>query len=199
MSGVELDQECKKIYDEVQSKKKHRYVTFKIDDGKIRVDKVGPREADYDTFLGDLIAKDGEADDCRYAIYDFEFTVQTQGTEALNRSKLILISWCPDTAKIKKKMVYSASFDSLKKAFTGVQKIVQANGMDEVEQSCIEDLLQQAARKWETKIADSAAEYFLKCQKTNFTKKKYSKNSWYERKKKKIFSTAKTTPLLKTK
>ena len=47
--------------------------------------QVGPREADYDTFLGDLIAKDGEADDCRYAIYDFEFTVQTQGTEALNR------------------------------------------------------------------------------------------------------------------
>ena len=47
--------------------------------------QVGPREADYDAFLGDLIAKDGEADDCRYAIYDFEFTVQTQGTEALNR------------------------------------------------------------------------------------------------------------------
>merc|ERR1712228_775558 len=131
MSGVELDQECKKIYDEVQSKKKHRYVTFKIDDG---------------TFLGDLIAKDGEADDCRYAIYDFEFTVQTQGTEALNRSKLILISWCPDTAKIKKKMVYSASFDSLKKAFTGVQKIVQANGADEVEQSAVEALLKSAAR-----------------------------------------------------
>lgn len=160
MSGVELDQECKKIYDEVQSKKKHRYVTFKIDDGKIRVDKVGPREADYDAFLGDLVTKDGEADDCRYAIYDFEFTVQTQGTEALNRSKLILISWCPDTAKIKKKMVYSASFDSLKKAFTGVQKIVQANGMDEVEQSCIEDLLQQAARKWETKIIADSAGYF---------------------------------------
>lgn len=199
MSGVELDQECKKIYDEVQSKKKHRYVTFKIDDGKIRVDKVGPREADYDTFLGDLIAKDGEADDCRYAIYDFEFTVQTQGTEALNRSKLILISWCPDTAKIKKKMVYSASFDSLKKAFTGVQKIVQANGMDEVEQSCIEDLLQQAARKWETKIADSAAEYFksVMCQKTNFTKKIFKKFMIWAQKK--IFSTAKTTPLLKTK
>lgn len=178
MSGVELDQECKKIYDEVQSKKKHRYVTFKIDDGKIRVDKVGPREADYDAFLGDLIAKDGEADDCRYAIYDFEFTVQTQGTEALNRSKLILISWCPDTAKIKKKMVYSASFDSLKKAFTGVQKIVQANGMDEVEQSCIEDLLQQAARKWETKI-DSG--YF--CVSKKHWKKNILKKN-HERKKK---------------
>lgn len=194
MSGVELDQECKKIYDEVQSKKKHRYVTFKIDDGKIRVDKVGPREADYDAFLGDLIAKDGEADDCRYAIYDFEFTVQTQGTEALNRSKLILISWCPDTAKIKKKMVYSASFDSLKKAFTGVQKIVQANGMDEVEQSCIEDLLQQAARKWETKI-DSG--YFCVSKKQHW-KKKYSKTKKImSAKKKNNFSTAKTTPIKK--
>jgi len=193
MSGVELDQECKKIYDEVQSKKKHRYVTFKIDDGKIRVDKVGPREADYDAFLGDLIAKDGEADDCRYAIYDFEFTVQTQGTEALNRSKLILISWCPDTAKIKKKMVYSASFDSLKKAFTGVQKIVQANGMDEVEQSCIEDLLQQAARKWETKI-DSG--YFCVSKKQHWKKNILKKN--HERKKKiNNFSTAKTTPIKK--
>ena len=40
MSGVELDSECKLVYDEIQSKKKHRYCTFKIDEGKIRVDKV---------------------------------------------------------------------------------------------------------------------------------------------------------------
>ena len=40
MSGVELDAECKVVYDEVQSKKKHRYVTFMIADGKIKVDKV---------------------------------------------------------------------------------------------------------------------------------------------------------------
>ena len=40
MSGVELDAQCKIVYDEVQSKKKHRYVTFMIADGKIKVDKV---------------------------------------------------------------------------------------------------------------------------------------------------------------
>ena len=45
-------------------------------------------------------------------------------------------------------MVYSASFDSLKKAFTGVQKIIQANGADEVEQSYVESLLKSAARTW---------------------------------------------------
>ena len=59
-----------------------------------------------------------------------------------------MVAWCPDSARIKKKMVYSASFDSLKKAFTGVQKIIQANGADEVEQSYVENLLRSAARTW---------------------------------------------------
>jgi len=147
MSGVALDSECKLVYDEVQSKKKHRYVTFKIvEDKAIKVDKIGTRESTYDEFLTDLCAKDGEADDCRYAIYDFEFVVQSAGAEASNRSKLILISWCPDTARIKKKMIYSASFETLKKAFTGVQKIVQANGEDEIQKNNVEAELINAAR-----------------------------------------------------
>lgn len=146
MSGVELDAECKVVYDEIQSKKKHRYVTFMIDGGKIKIDKIGDRDNNYDQFLEDLMAKDGDADDCRYAIFDYEYVVHSQGTEPSNRSRLFLVSWCPDSARIKKKMVYSASFDSLKKAFTGVQKIIQANGADEVEQSAVEELLKSAAR-----------------------------------------------------
>jgi len=146
MSGVELDPQCKVIYDEVQSKKKHRYVTFMIADGKIKVDKVGDRDNTYDQFLDDLMVKDGDADDCRYAIYDYEYVVNAQGTEPSHRSRLFLVSWCPDSARIKKKMVYSASFDSLKKAFTGVQKVIQANGVDEVEQKYIEEILKSSAR-----------------------------------------------------
>merc|ERR1712045_157259 len=134
------------VYDEVQSKKKHRYVTFMIADGKIKVDKIGDRESTYDQFLADLCVKDGDADDCRYAIYDYEYVVHAQGTEASHRSRLFLVSWCPDSARIKKKMIYAASFDSLKKAFTGVQKIIQANGADEVEQTYVENLLRSAAR-----------------------------------------------------
>lgn len=108
--------------------------------------QVGARDNNYDQFLTDLCVKDGEADDCRYAIYDYEYVVNTQGTEPSNRSRLFLVSWCPDSARIKKKMVYSASFDSLKKAFTGVQKVIQANGMDEIEQNNIEDILKAGVR-----------------------------------------------------
>lgn len=165
MSGVELDPQCKVIYDEVQSKKKHRYVTFMIDDGKIKVDKVrnitkfgrsgnhlnsvyqiGDRDNNYDQFLEDLCVKDGDADDCRYAIYDYEYVVKTQGTEPSNRSRLFLACWCPDSARIKKKMVYSASFDSLKKAFTGVQKIIQANSADDIDQKTVEEALKAGVR-----------------------------------------------------
>jgi hypothetical protein len=35
------------------------------------------------------------------------------------------MSWCPDTAKVKKKMLYSSSFDALKKSLVGVQKYIQ--------------------------------------------------------------------------
>ena len=39
----------------------------------------------FQQFLEDLMAKDGEADDCRYAIYDYEYVVHSQGTEPSNR------------------------------------------------------------------------------------------------------------------
>lgn len=108
--------------------------------------QIGDREADYEAFLVDLKQKDGEADDCRYAIYDYEYVINSQGTEPSYRSRLFLVLWCPDSAKIKKKMVYSASFDSLKKAFAGIQKVIQANGEDEIAQSQVEKLLVAAAR-----------------------------------------------------
>ena len=64
----------------------------------------------------------------RYGVFDFEYTHQCQGTsEATKKEKLFLISWCPDTAKIKKKMLYSSSFDALKKCLVGVQKYIQVN------------------------------------------------------------------------
>ena len=47
--------------------------------------QIGDRESTYDQFLADLCVKDGDADDCRYAIYDYEYVVHAQGTEASHR------------------------------------------------------------------------------------------------------------------
>jgi len=48
------------------------------------------------------------------------------------KEKLLLMSWCPDTARIKKKMLYSSSFDALKKALVGVQKYFQVQKLLEL-------------------------------------------------------------------
>ena len=122
-----MAQECKNQFDEIKKGKKHRYVVFYIEDEKmIKVECVGDRDASYDSFLNDLM-KGGEGE-CRYGLYDFEYEHQCQGTtEVSKKQKLFLMSWCPDTARIKKKMLYSSSFDALKKALVGVHKYIQVS------------------------------------------------------------------------
>ena len=122
-----MSQECKNQFDDIKKGKKHRYVIFYIEDEKvIKVESVGDRDASYDSFLTDLM-KGGDGE-CRYGLYDFEYEHQCQGTtEVSKKQKLFLMSWCPDTARIKKKMLYSSSFDALKKALVGVHKYIQVS------------------------------------------------------------------------
>ncbi len=48
---------------------------------------------------------------------------ESYSNNLLSRSKMFLICWCPDSARVKKKMLYSSTFDTLKKAFVGVHKV----------------------------------------------------------------------------
>ena len=87
---------------------------------------LGKREDTYEDFLQDIFSAGPE--DCRYGLYDFEYQHQCEGTnEKSKKEKLLLMSWCPDTAKIKKKMLYSSSFDALKKMFGWSPKVYTGN------------------------------------------------------------------------
>jgi len=147
MSGVRLAEGCTMAWNDIQKNKKHRYVTFMIkNDEEIVVDKIGARSNTYDDFKNDIQQKDGKCDDCRYGLYDYEYSVNTYGEESITRAKTFLMNWSPDSAKVKKKMLYSASFESVKKAFVGVGKIIQANGIDDLEQSTVEENLRATDR-----------------------------------------------------
>ena len=122
----------------------HRYCVFFIKDEKfITVEKLGGRDASYEEFLTDLQAA-GEGE-CRYGLYDFEYEHQCQvgrelelemegsqrklfpipqgTTESSKKQKLFLMSWCPDSAKIKKKMLYASSFETLKKSLVSCEEM----------------------------------------------------------------------------
>lgn len=49
------------------------------------------------------------------------------------RTKITFISWIPDEANIRLKMVYSSSKDALKRSLNGIAGEVQANDEDDLE------------------------------------------------------------------
>merc|ERR1712203_111722 len=147
MSGVRLDEACKVKYDEVQKKHMHRYVTFHIkDDKEIVVDKVGERSATFNDFVDAVKQKDGNSEDCRYAILDYEFTLEAQGTEASQRDAILLLMYAHENARIKKKMIYSSSFDTVKRAFNGVKKTLNINDESELSEDYIKEKAMEGLR-----------------------------------------------------
>ena len=137
---------CKTRFEEIKKEKKYRYIVFYIrDDTQIDVEKIGDRNAKYQDYVDDIQV--GGSGECRYGVYDFEYTHQCQGTsEATKKQKLFLMLWCPDTAKIKKKMLYSSSFDALKKSLVGVQKYIQATDLSEADEAAVEEKLRATDR-----------------------------------------------------
>lgn len=77
---------CKGTFLELQRKKAHRYVIFKIDDKKneVVVEKTGSPAESYDDFTLAL-----PENDCRYAIYDYDFVT----SENCQKSKIFFIAW----------------------------------------------------------------------------------------------------------
>lgn len=140
-SGVSVSAEAKTVYEEVKKDKKYRYIIYHIKDEKvIHVESTGPRNAKYSDFLEQLEKLKSE---CRYCLFDFPASVSVEGGSGDKTSmcvdRLVLMTWCPESSKIKQKMLYSSSYDALKKALVGVYKYVQANDFDDASQEEIEN------------------------------------------------------------
>lgn len=85
-SGMGVDEHSKSTFLELQRKKVHRYVIFKIDEKKkeVVVEKTGAPGESYDDFTAAL-----PENDCRYAIYDFDYVTE----DNCQKSKIFFIAW----------------------------------------------------------------------------------------------------------
>lgn len=85
-SGMGVADDCKHIFSELQRKKMHRYVVFKIDEKRkeVIVEKTGAATESYDNFVASL-----PENDCRYAVYDFDFVTE----ENCQKSKIFFVAW----------------------------------------------------------------------------------------------------------
>jgi cofilin len=104
---------------------KLRYFIYSIKDKKtIVIEKQGARDKTYEDLVEDL-----PENDCRYALIDLEFETD----DGRPTSKLVFISWNPDTASIRPKMLYSGSKEALKSALVGVGIHINATDHSELD------------------------------------------------------------------
>jgi len=146
-SGVKVDDAVQTGFDAIKKRKQYRYLIFHIRDEKvIDIEKYGERDASYQDYLT-CLEEYGEKAECRYALYDFEYEHQCQGTsEKTMKQKLFLMTWCPDCAKVKHKMLYCSSFDALKAQLQGVGKIIQATDLAEASYDAVLEKMKSTDR-----------------------------------------------------
>ena len=110
---------------------KLRYFIYKIEDKKrVVIEKQGERDKTYDDFVEDL-----PENDCRYGVIYIEF----ETTDGRPTSKIVFITWNPDTAPVRPKMLYSGSKEALKSALNGVG--IHINATDHAELDFEESIL----------------------------------------------------------
>lgn len=126
-SGVGLAPNCITTYEELKLGKqpKPKYIVYKLSDDKKSIEvEEASTDVDYKTFLDKL-----PDNDCRYAIYDFDY--ELPGGEG-KRNKIIFVTWSPDTAPIRSKMIYSSSKEALRRSLTGIGDDLQVSDKEDI-------------------------------------------------------------------
>nr|QPZ44568.1 actin-depolymerizing factor [Hemerocallis fulva] len=125
-SGMAVNDECKLKFMELKAKRTHRFIVYKIDEKakQVIVEKLGEPVSSYEDFTASL-----PADECRYAIYDFDFVT----AENVQKSRIFFIAWSPDTSRIRSKMIYASTKESFKRELDGIQVELQATDPTEMD------------------------------------------------------------------
>jgi cofilin len=127
MSGIAIHDDCVNRFNELKLAHSYRYLLFKMspDLTNVVLEKTSSASASWEEFESDL-----PKDDCRYGIFDFEYE-----KDGGRRNKIVFVVWCPETSKIKSKMLYTSTKDSLKKKLVGIGCEVQATDASEIQYS----------------------------------------------------------------
>ncbi|KAA0033926.1 actin-depolymerizing factor 2 [Cucumis melo var. makuwa] len=125
-SGMAVHDDCKLKFLELKTKRTYRFIVYKIEEKQkqVTVEKVGEPGQSYEDFTACL-----PADECRYAVYDFEFL--TEGN--VPKSRIFFIAWSPDTSKVRSKMIYASSKDKFRRELDGIQIELQATDPSEMD------------------------------------------------------------------
>ncbi|MCD9561172.1 Actin-depolymerizing factor 12 [Datura stramonium] len=87
-SGMAVVDECKLKFLELKAKRNYRFIVFKIEGQEVVVEKLGSPAENYDDFTNSL-----PADECRYAVFNFDF-ITTENFARKARFSSLLVTYC---------------------------------------------------------------------------------------------------------
>ena len=128
-SGVQVSDEVRTSFNKLKLTQELRYVMYVIKDSTMIVlEKQGERSMTYDDFVKELPERD-----CRYGVIDIEYVTD----DGRSMSKIVLISWIPDNATVRNRMLYSLAMQNLRRYLYGVTDILVRDQSDLDEASIV--------------------------------------------------------------
>ncbi|MFE5556695.1 actin-binding ADF family protein [Streptomyces sp. NPDC056544] len=124
-SGTQVEDSVISAFKELKTKKAANTVFYRLSDDLSTIVPDYQGKLTHDELLEKLPA--GEP---RYVVYDLTYS---KGDGEGQRGKIVLISWCPDGTTVKKKMVHTSSYNTLRSMLDGVHMYVQASDLSDVE------------------------------------------------------------------
>ncbi|XP_076887271.1 actin-depolymerizing factor 10-like [Bidens hawaiensis] len=122
---MHVNNECIMKFMELKAKRNYRFIVYKIEDKthQVVIEKLGQPNESYVDFQKSL-----PTNECRYAVYDLDFTT----VENCQKSKIFFFAWCPDSSRVRSKMIYASSKETFKRELEGIQLELQATDFGEL-------------------------------------------------------------------
>lgn len=128
-SGVKVDPDCIEAFNNFKLGKKEAFLLFGFNENATKIivlhresrasgpnDELKVKNAQWDTLVSML-----PKDDVRYAVADVHYN-----TSEGPRTDMVFVTWAPETATIKRRMLMASSKDALKNALVGCRTTIQA-------------------------------------------------------------------------
>jgi len=127
-SGVKVNPDCIEAFNNFKLGKKEAFLLFGFNENATQIivlhkeakhavdDSLKAKNAQWDTLISML-----PKDDVRYAVADVHYNL-AEGP----RTDMVFVTWAPETASIKRRMLMASSKDALKNALVGCRTTIQA-------------------------------------------------------------------------
>lgn len=127
-SGVKVNPDCIEAFNNFKLGKKEAFLLFGFNENATQIiilhketkgahdDTLKSKNAQWETLISML-----PKDDVRYAVADVHYNM-SEGP----RTDMVFVTWAPETASIKRRMLMASSKDALKNALVGCRTTIQA-------------------------------------------------------------------------